>query len=217
MSKPFSYKIVIVKNKKIYKVFKEYRFFKWALNKYTNLVSNNNVHIKKIQVNTKAIKPVEYELLLLKKTPKNDTISKIVSNEYGNNVKMIIKGGWDIIKKSEWSIEERFFVYGYKKRMDVIDIISNVFKKFTKFYYVTIVLNKIVIYNDDFIEVILCKNGTDCDRLSYFIKKQMSNFGFINFIFLGVANRKQRVNLYDRMELHTGLKRQELFRTSTRS
>ena len=212
------YKIVIVKNKKIKKTIQTYKSLVWAKKRYERELKDNVVVFPKQYVNTKRIKKVGYEILLVKKTSKKDVIENEVYNDYGFKVKQIIKGGWMILKKDVWLVEETFHVYGLKDRLTVPQILKNIFFSISRdFYYITKVHNKLVIYNDHYIEVILCKNLNETERLHDSLKMFFLEKKLINFIFLGKADHRQRRALYDRMQEHTGLVRQELFRTSTRS
>lgn len=218
MAKEYKYRVAIVKNRKLFRVIQDYKYFKHASNKFNKIYEENQAFYQKKYINSDKIDRVDYEVLLLAKTDGEKKFRKVF-NLYGDKVEEEIVGNWRIVKKFPYKQEETFYVYGFKNRLDVADIISNIITpRLESFYYITMVLNKIVIYNyDDDIEVILCKNLVETKRLYEFIFNFLYHQKILNLVFMGTATRKIRSMLYDRMEVHTGLKRQELYRTSTRS
>ena len=217
MARQYKYRIALVKNRKLNKVIQDYKILKHAKNKFNKLFEENQVFYEKKFTNYKKIERTLYEILLLEKTEGKKKIRKVF-NGLGELVDEEVIGDWSIIDKFVLKEEETFHVYGHNIRMDVGDIFQKlVVPRLSGFYMITYVFNKIVIYNDEDIEIILCKNIEEAKRLHDFLFDFLIKKGFINLMFLGEANKPLRKQLYDRMEEHTGLKRQELYRTSTRS
>lgn len=217
MALEYKYRIALVKNRKIYKVIQDYKRLKHATNKFNKIKGENQVFYEKKYKNYNKIQRVTYEVLLLEKKVGEKNFRKVI-NGYGEFVDEKITGDWIILKKFHYKEEENFHVYGCNKRLFVPDIISEVIlPRITSYYQIVMVFNKIVLYNDEDIEVILCKNIPDAQRLYDFLFDFFLSRGVLNLIFLGKANKKTRSCLYDRIQEHTGLTRKEMYRTSTRS
>lgn len=213
------YRIAQVNNKKLVKIIRDYKHFSFAKKKFNKLKEENqNILFPKKFVNTKAIKAIKYEILLLEKVTSEEKTSRMVINDSGRVVEETVIGDWKIISKFSYFFEESFYVYGLKKRLEAVELLENVFgTRLGDVYQCVMVLNKIVLHNDTDIEVILCKNLQDTKRLYDFIVKFFYTRNIHSIMFWGEAKRKDRRELYDRIQKHTGLVRKELYRTSTRS
>ena len=213
------YKIVLVKNFKILKVFKAYAYGKCAYAKFNKIKEENQVFYNKKYVNEgDTLKKTTYEVLLLEKVEKKDKIQRKVFNNINQIVEETVIGDWNILTKFEYFFEETFKVYGLKKRLTVPEILNDVILKIVEeVHYFVVVINYLVIYNDNSIEVILCKNVFDAKRLYDFLFNFLREHNMLNLIFLGVAGQSERYKLYDRIEKHAGVNRREIYRNSTRS
>lgn len=213
----FEYSVVILKNRKIFKVIKNYKSKYFAVKKYELLKDEKQVLYERQVVNCNKILESNIELALLVKNDSKQS-ERIIYSESGARIVEKSLGEWKIFLKCNYGDEETFFIYGLKKRLNVLGIFTDIFKpRLESICQILIVLNKIVIKNQDDIEVILCKNVKECHRLYNFLFTKIIEQKFNNFIFLGEANKSTRSSLYDSMEKHMGLKRNELYRTSTRS
>jgi len=212
------YRVVITKNRELYKIIQEYNFLQHAKNKFNKLNTKNQVLFPKKYINYQKLKKTEYELLLLEEISKNTVYSQKKVDKDGRIILETIVGGWKIIQKSPYSDEESFYIYGIKKRLNVAEIMKQILvPRMKDVYQIVMVLNKIVIYNGNDIEVILCKNLKDCKRLYDYLFDFFNDQGIYNLLFLGLATKKMRSTLYNKIQSHTGLTRKELYRTSTRS
>lgn len=217
MALEYNYRVVLVKNRKISKIIRNYKILGCAKNKFNKIKSENQVFYEKRITNHKKLYKVVYEILLLKKSSDETTVRQIY-NDSGQLINEKINGGWTILDKFHHKEEESFYVYGLQRRLYVPEIITEVITpRISSFYQIIMVFNKIVIYNSTDIEVVLCKNINEAIRLYDFLFDFYSSKKVLNLIFLGKANKVIRSSLYDRMQKHTGLARQELYRTSTRS
>lgn len=212
------YRVAITKNKKLYKVIKDYKNLKHAKNRFTKFQGENLVLFPKVFFNHKKILKKDYEILLLRKRTTEDIrFRKFIANN-GKVITEEVVGDWVIMKKVDWLQEEEFHVYGLKSRLNVVQLLKQVFvPRMMSMYQIIMVLNKIVVISDSDIEVILCKNIQDCERLYDYLFDFLKKEGIHNLLFLGTASKSTRRAYYDRMQEHTGLTRQELYRTSTRS
>ena len=213
----YQYRVVLVRNKKLHKVIGDYKRLKHAQNKFNKIKGHNQVLLPKVFINHKKIIQAEYEVLLLEYQEKNES-SRMIQDNLGGIITEKSIGGWKILKNIDYFYEETFYVYGLMKRLNVAEILKEVFvPRYIGFYQVVMVLNKIVIFTENDIEVILTKNLQDCQRLYDYIFDFFKINGFFSLLFLGKANLATRKELYDSIQKHTGLTRKELFRTSTRS
>lgn len=218
MKTVYQYRVVIVKNNKLHRVIKNYRWITSAKNKFNKLKEERNVLFPRLFTNYQKIKKSNWELLLLKRKEVDGIGLRKIYNSSGKIITEKSIGDWNIINRTNYCPEETFYVYGLKKRLNVVDLLKIVFlPRITGFYHIVIVLNKIVILNDDDMEVILCKNLCDCSRLYDYMFDILQTQGIYDLLFLGKANKAARSKLYNRIQEHTGLTRKELYRTTTRS
>lgn len=218
MALPYKYRVALVKNRQLEKVIQDYKTLRHAKNKFNKIFKENQVFYEKKYKNYKKIERAFYEILLLERVEGKPEFRKVF-NGLGELVEEQVKGSWKILDKFQFKEEETFYVYGLENRFVVPDIITKVITpRINGFYTIVMVFNKIVIYDEESdIEVILCKNIPEAKRLYDFLFEFYFKQGILNLLFLGVADKATRKLLYDRMEEHTGLNRQELYRTSTRS
>jgi hypothetical protein len=217
MALEYKYRVALVRNRKIHKVIKDYKILKHATNKFNKIKGENQVFYEKKYKNYKKIERVTFEILLLEKTDGEKQLRKVI-NGFGDIVKEKVSGNWKILDKFQYKEEEDFHVYGLNRRLIVPDILTEVLlPRINTFYHIIMVFNKIVLYNDSDIEVILCKNIPEAERFYDYLFNFFLSKGFLNLLFLGKADKKTRSSLYDRIQEHTGLTRREMYRTSTRS
>lgn len=135
-------------------------------------------------------------------------------------VKEYQTGYKEIIKQDEFLREEKFYVYGVKKRYNVSDLLENVFLKFIdNFTTVRMFKNKIVLQSGEDLECILTKNLSDCKRLYSFLKQALISRKIISFLFLGKVPNVPfhiKVDLIKRLVDMTGLDHHQFKRNSTR-
>lgn len=125
-----------------------------------------------------------------------------------------------ILKTSEYLVEEKFYVYGLKKRIDFISvlqhIVNNFGENFTKVYRFK---NKIVFEDGERIECVLTKNLVESKRFYFKFKEIIIQKKIISFLFLGNIPNKPRylkINMIQRLVDFTGLSHYQFKRNSTR-
>lgn len=125
-----------------------------------------------------------------------------------------------ILKTSEYLVEEKFYVYGLKKRIDFISVFQYILnhfgKSFTKVYRFK---NKIVFEDGERIECILTKNLAESKRFYFKFKEIAIQKKIISFLFLGNIPDKPRylkINMIQRLVDFTGLSHYQFKRNSTR-
>lgn len=169
-----------------------YLFFKEKIKE-----NQNNVYFpKKFVSNPTEVKQKKYYIYIVKEVNKIPTLLDI----------------------HEYLVEERFYVYGLKKRLTVVEILDQVFFKysanFTKIY---ILKNKLVFVSGEDIECILTKNLDEAKRLYNYFKGIIASSKIIAFLFLGVVRKKKlKGELIKRLVELTGLSPFQFVRNSTR-
>jgi hypothetical protein len=125
-----------------------------------------------------------------------------------------------VLLKNEYLVEEKFYVYGAKKRYTVEQLFEKVFLKFVEnFTSVRMFKNKIVLESGDDIECILTKNLSECDRLYNFVKSAVQSKKIYSLLFLGKIPEKPRemkIELIQKLVAFTGLSHYQFKRNSTR-
>lgn len=125
-----------------------------------------------------------------------------------------------IIKYQEYYVEEKFYIYGLKKRLSVYELCEHLLTKYASYFtMVRILKNKIVFESGDEIECVLTKNKNDCKRLYYFIKKFAIDNNIKFFLFLGFVpekSKKMKSELIQKLVDFTGLSHYQFKRNSTR-
>lgn len=215
---PVKFRVAVVKNGKVHRnnVY-DFRFLKSAMFKYHNHYPASEVLIPKIFINSNGLKPKITEVLLLKKLPTDDIHVKHIISDNGSIIEEKTTGGWQILQKRQFLVEETYKVYGLKKRLVVLELLKQVFlPRINEEYQVLMFKNKILIDNLIDLEVILCKNVEDCKRLYNFLfdclkRKDVNNLAFLG----GIVTLQAQKRYVDRMQSFMGLKPENIIRSST--
>lgn len=159
--------------------------------------------------NNFGINPCKYQILLLKKLG----VDAIKENSE------IFGDDWKVVIKEDYNIEETFMMYGYDSRYErknIVDLIKIILKCNKIVTDIIVVNNKIMIYNSDYFNLVVCKCGSDARRLNNILYQLFSTVKGTKLLFLGVANLEHTTYLYDIIEEETGWGRGRIRRTSTR-
>ena len=159
------YRIILTQNGVYKKTLKRCMKKSTVYGTFHNLIKdNNNVMYPKQYINSKGIKFVKYKILVVKNTEENDEF-RYQRDELGRLYKetpMFDK--WTILTDSDYQIEETFWLYGKNhltERITIHDFLKPLFKyayKKDTIKQLIVVNNKIVIYNEDQFEMLICKN-----------------------------------------------------------
>lgn len=216
------YRVILTKNKKLRKILYKCRSNEFAINKFRQIIKENNVSFPQKFVNYRGIIPVKYELLLIKERDENDK-NRIVRNEYGKLVEEISGNDkWVIIDRVPYQIEETFWVFGYnplKNRFDIKKIIKEILlknirkKNFTM--QIIVVQNKLIFQSYDELEIIFCKNKADAIRLHDALMEAAITTRMDKLLFFGLAGDKMIGELYVKIQEKTGWKMKHVRRPST--
>jgi hypothetical protein len=206
-----NFTIVLFKNKKKKKIIKGYMSEKNALNKFNNLVNNNNIEFEVLFENSERC---NYEIALLSKID-NYQIPLYKMDEIGRNNSVFIEGDSDytIKKISDYKIEEMIFDWVTNKRITFNEFIekycsSKELKLFSKLH------NKVVLQKDEVFNIFSLKNEEDSERFLQTLESYFYKNGRTDSIFVRDESIVQRKWLYKILEKN-GFDIKKLYRQKT--
>lgn len=175
---------------------------------------SDNVFFEKKYINTKGIKPVKYEIFIVKNHEEGD----IMRNP---NEKPLF-GIWTILDSYPYRVEEDFTMFGYcskTERQNIGGIIRILLKKMNienNSKEVIVVHNKLVIYNEEQFDMVICKCKKDAQRLHHTLYEATRGLKIKNLLFMGTCCSSNISMLYDIIHEHTDWPYTKIRRTSTR-
>jgi hypothetical protein len=215
-----SYRIVLLSNGKYKKTLYRCKTKQNAFLKFHKMKDENNVFYPKKFLNTNGIKKVKYEICVTKPTEDDDTF-RILRDDYGKLYTEEPLGDWTILISDDYNIEETFYVYGYEgdERPTIKEVVKRLMigahsKKMVK--QVLVVHNKLIIYNEDQFDMVLCKNLEDAQRLHHTLAKIVKKQKIKSLLFMGTATPANVGRMYDIIHEETGWPYTKIRRTSTR-
>lgn len=157
-----NYLIVVFKNKSKQKIIKKFKTSNRASNFYKSILEKNNDVI--FETKHENGNYVDYEIALLEK--KGNTLFPIYTkDEMGRNVKLEFDDDeYNIVKISPYKVPEQIHDYQTKNRIGVETFINKYLSK-TGVKLVSKLNNKIVVQNEDNINLFTMKNELDAQRL----------------------------------------------------
>lgn len=184
--------------------------------------NENKIMFPKRYIAYKKIVPVEYKIYCVKDTEEGDEFRKIKLNEDSFKYEKPIFGIWTILDDASYNMEEKFWIYGHDpkaKRFTIEEVVKLLMKNIGNFRVtkqVIVVNNKLIIYNEDQFDMVICKNKRDAQRLHHtlaeiiVVKKRIRNL-----IFMGTATKASISRLYDIIEEKTNWPRHKIHRKHT--
>lgn len=181
------------------------------------------VLFEKKYVNYRGIKPVSYMIYLVKDFEEGDIPRKIRDKE-GNlvNEEPIGYDKWIILDSAPYRLEEEFSIYGYDNKIDrkgFTDIVKILMKDVNKsgvYKEIVVVHNKLLIYNEEDFDMVICKCKKDAQRLHHTLFHALSKLKLKNLLFLGTASKDTIGFLYELIHERTGWNYIKIRRTTTR-
>jgi hypothetical protein len=212
MQEDFYYRVMIFQNGKEVRRYPKRKRQTTAYNFYHQLLekSDNVIFPKKYVLKNNGDKKIiraKYEIAIV---TNNYNVPTNVVNIYGDEINVKTNKNNFIIEKSPFFYEETFYSYVDKKRLTYQDI-ENKIVNYKETYFILKFFNKLLIYNLDDMQVYLCKNKFDCNRLykKLFNKKIKENNDHL--IFMGNSIKKTRSYLKERILNVTGLSEKHLY------
>lgn len=157
-----NYLIVVFKNKSKQKIIKKFKTSNRASDFYKSILEKNDEVI--FETKHENGNYVDYEIALLEK--KGNTLFPIYTkDEMGRNVKLEFDDDeYNIVKISPYKVAEQIHDYQTKNRISVETFINKYLSK-TGVKLVSKLNNKIVVQNEDNVNLFTMKNELDAQRL----------------------------------------------------
>jgi hypothetical protein len=202
-----NYLIVLFENKVRKKILKKYITFKNAKQFFDKcLAGSDNVIFKK---NISNGYEVYFEIGLVELSSKQ-LIPVYITDEIGRNIKISLENdGMTLISIFQYNIEESLFDIQTNSKIDTVDFIKKYLKK-DNIKMVSSLHNKIIIQNEDKINLFSLKNSSEANRFldcisSYFFKIKRGDCIFVKDV--SSAQKKYLINLlsnfgYDKKMLY---------------
>lgn len=215
------YRVVLLCNGEYKKTLHRARTLETIFTRYHKLKEENKVLFPKRFVNSNKIIPVKYEIAVTKPTEDEDTF-RLLRDEYGKLYTEEPLGDWTILASDDYELEETFMIYGmgYKngERPTIREIVKRLMvnahsKKTVK--QIIVVYNKLLIYNEDQFDMVLCKNLEEAQRLHHTLAKIAKKQKIKSLLFMGTATKSNIGRLYDVIHDETGWSYPKIRRQST--
>lgn len=206
-----NYLIVLFENKVKKKIIKKYITYKKAKTFYDRLITeSNNVIFKKQIVNNHES---TFELGLIELSTKQ-LLPIYVTDELGRNVKVKLENeDMTLVEISKYNLEETIFDLTKNKKITTQELISKYLKK-DGIKLVSSLHNKIIVQNNEIINLFILKNDLESERFldsisSYFFRIKRSDC-----IFVKDTSQAQRKELFNLLESY-GYSKRKLYRKFT--
>jgi hypothetical protein len=217
-----TYRVILLSNGEYKKTLHRCKTRETAFINFHTIKDENNVLYPKRFLNSHGIKPVKYQICVVKNTEDTDTF-RTLRDKYGKLYTEPPLGDWTILHSDNFEIEETFYIYGYKpinnERPTIKEVVKRLMvnahaKKMVK--QIIVVYNKVLIYNEDQFDMVLCKNLEDAQRLHHTLAKIAKKQKIKSLMFMGTASPATISKMYDLIHEKTGWKYIKIRRTSTR-
>lgn len=204
------YLIVLFKDKKRKKIINKFKTFTRAKNYFDNKIKDNKIIFDKRVENGKNC---GFELGILEKGSNNFEIY-YVKDDLGRQMKVSLDDPeYKIIEIKEYLVEE--FLY------DILKSEKISFDYFVKTYLPKIGIklvsrlnHKVVVQNDDNVNIFSLKSESDCSRFLDILENYMYENNRIDCIIVSDTSKQQKKYLYDYLQ-SKGISKKILYRKST--
>jgi hypothetical protein len=202
-----NYLIVLFEDKVRKKILKKYITFKKAKQYFDKCLSDSNNVIFKKNISNGC--EINFEIGLVELSSKQ-LIPVYITDEIGRNIKVSLENdGMTLISISKYNIEESLYDVQTNSKIDTVDFIRKYLKK-DNIKMVSSLHNKIIIQNEDKINLFSLKNSSEANRFldcisSYFFKIKRGDCIFVKDV--SSAQKKYLINLlsnygYDKKMLY---------------
>ena len=216
------YRVVLTKNGEYKKTLHRCKTKETSFIHYHSLIDENqSVKFPKKFLNSKKIIPVKYEICVTKPTEPTDTF-RILKDKYGRNYTEKPIGDWTILASADYNIEETFWLFGYDsraKRPTIDDVVKKLFtgahtRQMVK--QIIVVYNKLLMYNEEQFDMVLCKCMDDAQRLHHTLAKVAKKQKIRSLMFMGTASPATVSLMYEVIKEKTNWPIEKIRRPSTR-
>jgi len=183
---------------------------------------NESVVFPKRFVNDKVIKPVKYQIFLVKDIEDGDR-NRFIRDDIGRlHEETPIFDLWTVKESCSYSVEETFWIYGHPSKKnrktfnDVLDLVFLDSANADSSRQAIVVHNKLVVQNEDRFDMIICKNKKDCQRLHHKLRDYGKDNKIKGVLFMGTCGPANISMMYDIIVERTSWDIKKVRRTSTR-
>ena len=215
------YRVILTSNGEYKKTLHRCLTRETAFINYNKIKDSHNVLYPKKFINTDGIRPVKYQICITKTTEPTDTFRSL-RDDYGKTYVEPPLGDWTILDSDDWSVEETFWIYGFDPKTERPNI-SEVVRRLMQGAYaknmvkqIIVVYNKLLIYNEEQFEMVICKNLEDAQRLHHTLAKIAKKQKIKSLMFMGTASKATIGVMYDLIHEKTKWPYTKIRRTSTR-
>jgi len=215
------YRVILIGNGEYRKTLYRCKTIEGVYKHYHSLKEENKVLYPRKFINSNGIKRVKYEICVSKVTEDTDEF-RTLRDSYGKLYLEKPLGDWTILASDEYLVEETFWIFGFNPkgiRPNISEIVKRLMvgaysKKMVK--QVIIVHNKVLIYNENQFDMVICKNLEDAQRLHHTLAKIAKKQKIKSVLFMGTAGAAMIGRMYDIIHKETGWPYTKIRRTSTR-
>jgi hypothetical protein len=216
------YRVILLKNGEYSMTLHRCKTRDTSFINYRRLIDENvSVVFPRKYVNYGGIKPITYRIAIVKDTEEGDEF-RMLRDSMGRTYKEPPLGDYTIIDDNPYQIEETFWMFGkdpVHERVTIHEIVKPImFGAYKKdmVKQLIVVHNKLVLYNEEQFEMIICKCKEDAQRLHHAIHKACNKNKIKSILFMGTANDITVSGMYEVIQNNTGWKMTKIRRTSTR-
>lgn len=215
------YRVVLLSNGEYKKTLYQCNTLETVYTKFYSFKEQNKVYFPKKVINSHGIRPVKFEICITKVTEEGD-VFRIRRDDLGKLYTEAPLGDWTILTSDTYDIEETFWIYGLPNdtdRVTITEIVKRLMvnahsKKVVK--QIIIAHNKLIIYNEEQFDMVICKNLEEAQRLHHTLAKIAKKQKIKSLLFMGTATPATMTRLYDLIHDETGWPYTKIRRTSTR-
>ena len=238
---PFKYKIILVRNGKQTQYIGAYKRAKDVYTVYKRMIDNNKKDVRfpvKYVNGRDKIREAFDEIIILKVKEECDSDTIMFRNEYGEFIPCMTKDkydensrfgkrsdrSWKKKKKSEWMIEETFWMYGFHPRNQRKDF-RFIYKRCIQdrandkdnFTRCIVYQNKVIFDYGSDMDIVFCKNVSDSTRLYTEMNRESVKMKVKNVIWSELVRDRMTASYWlDKLQAKTGFTRLKLKRNSLR-
>lgn len=215
------YRVILLRNGIYKKTLHRSKGRETSFINYRQIIDENQIIFPRKYINSNGIKKVTYKICIIKDTEEGDEF-RTKRDKYGKTYTEKPLGDWTIIDDNEYEIEETFWMYGkdpIHERVTIHGILKplmlNAYKKTTAKQLI-VVHNKLVFYDEEQFEMVICKCKKDAQRLHHTLAKACRKNKIKSIVFMGTASKASIPRMYDIIQQNTDWPIEKIRRTSTR-
>lgn len=216
------YRVILTSNDEYRKTFHRCRTRETSFINYNSLIAKNkSINFPKRFINTGKIKPVVFKICVIKPTEPGDEF-RLLRDDLGRTYTEKPIGDWTILASHEFNVEENFWIFGYNskiKRPTIETILKKLLidiRKRNMIKQILVIHNKLIIYNEDQFDMVICKCLEDAQRLHHTLAKITKKQHIKHLMFMGTVSQINIGSTYLIIQEHTGWPLRKIRRTTTR-